>query len=128
MDRIHELDAREVDVLVDLERSGKAIENPRGTYPGNALPSLVILSILDAAGRVLELIGVKPILKDPILRIIGVGNMLRGVGSEPSSESVNLLLPGTASFRTRSWNLVNRVSFVFKKQRIRKRVGNMGRT
>ena len=115
IDRIYELDACEVDVLVDLERSGKAIENLRGTYPGNALLSLIILSILDMAGRVLELIGVKPILKDLILRIIGVGNILRGVGSELSSESVNLLLLGTVSFYIRSWNLMNRVSFIFKK-------------
>ena len=115
IDHIYELDACEVDVLVDLERSEKAIKNLRGTYPGNAFLSLVILSILNAAGRVLELIRVKLILKDLILRIIGVSNMLREVSSELSSESVNLLLLGTASFYIRSWNLVNRVSFIFKK-------------
>ena len=115
IDHIYELDAREVDVLIDLERSGKAIENLRGTYPKNALLSLIILSILNAAGRVLELIGVKLILKDLILRIIKVSNILRGVSSELSSESVNLLLLSIVSFCIRSWNLVNRISFIFKK-------------
>ena len=115
IDHIHELNTREVNVLIDLERSGKAIKNLRGTYPRNALLSLVILSILNTAGRVLELIRVKLILKDLILRIIKVSNILRRVGSELSSESVNLLLLGTVSFYIRSWNLVNRVSFIFKK-------------
>ena len=115
IDHIYELDAREVDVFIDLERSGKAIENLRGTYPGNALLSLIILSILNVARRVLKLIRVKLIFKDLILRIIKVSNMLRGVSSELSSESVNLFFLGTASFYTRSWNLVNRVSFIFKK-------------
>ena len=41
--------------------------------------------------------------------------MLRRVNSKLSSESVNLLLLGTVSFHIRSWNLVNRVSFIFKK-------------
>ena len=102
IDYIYKLDAREVNVLIDLERSGKAIKNLRGTYPGNALLSLVILSIFNIAGRVLKLIGVKLILKDLILRIIKVSNILRGVSSEPSSESVNLLLLSTASFYIRS--------------------------
>ena len=102
IDYIYKLNAREVDVFIDLERSRKAIKNLRGTYPGNAFLSLVILSILNTAGRVLELIGVKLILKDLILRIIKVSNMLRGVSSEPSSESVNLLLLSTVSFHIRS--------------------------
>ena len=115
IDYIYELDACEVNVLIDLERLGKAIKNLRGTYPENVLLSLIILSIFNVAGRVLELIGVKLILKDLILRIIKVSNILRGVSSELSSESVNLLLLGIVSFCIRSWNLVNRVSFIFKK-------------
>ena len=115
IDRIYELDAREVNILIDLERSGKAIENLKGTYPKNAFLSLIILSILNIARRVLKLIRVKLIFKDLILRIIKVSNILREVSSKLSSESVNLLLLSTASFYIRSWNLVNRVSFIFKK-------------
>ena len=115
IDYIYELDAREVNVLIDLERSGKAIKNLRGTYLRNALLSLIILSILNVTGRVLKLIRVKLILKDLILKIIKVSNILKGVNSELSNESINLLLLSTVSFYIRSWNLINRISFIFKK-------------
>ena len=102
IDYIYELNAREVDVLIDLERSGKVIKNLRRTYLKNALLSLVILSILNVIRRVLELIRVKLILKDLILKIIKVSNILKGVSSKLSSKSVNFLFLGTVSFYIRS--------------------------
>ena len=102
IDRIYKLNAREINVLIDLERSGKVIENLRGIYLKNAFLSLIILSIFNIARRVLKLIKVKLILKDLILKIIKVNNILRRVSSELSNKSVNLLLLSMASFYIRS--------------------------
>jgi hypothetical protein len=102
IDYIYKLNAREVNILIDLERSRKAIKNLRGTYSKNAFLSLIILSILNIARRVLKLIRVKLILKDLILKIIKVSNILRKVNSELSSKSVNLLLLSIVSFYIRS--------------------------
>ena len=102
IDHIYKLNAREVDIFIDLERSRKAIKNLKRTYLKNTFLSLIILSIFNAAGRVLKLIRVKLILKDLILKIIKVSNILREVSSELSSESVNLLLLSTVSFHIRS--------------------------
>ena len=102
IDYIYELNAYKVDVFIDLERLRKAIKNLRRIYLKNAFLSLIILSILNIAGRVLELIRVKLILKDLILKIIKVSNILRKVNSELSSKSVNLLLLSIVSFYIRS--------------------------
>jgi hypothetical protein len=99
---IYKLNTREIDVFIDLERSGKAIKNLRRTYPRNAFLSLIILSILNTARRVFKLIRVKLIFKDLILRIIKVSNILKKVNSELSSKSVNLLLLSIVSFYIRS--------------------------
>ena len=99
---IYKLNAYKVDVLIDLERSRKAIKNLRRTYFKNAFLSLIILSIFNIAGRVLKLIRVKLILKDLILKIIKVNNILKEVSSKLSSKSVNLLLLSIISFHIRS--------------------------
>ena len=99
---IYELNAYKVDVLIDLERSGKAIKNLRRTYLKNTFLSLIILSIFNITRRVFKLIRVKLILKDLILKIIKVSNILKGVNSELSSKSVNLLFLSIISFYIRS--------------------------
>jgi hypothetical protein len=102
IDYIYKLNAHKVNVFIDLEKSRKAIKNLRGTYFKNALLSLIILSIFNITGRVFKLIRVKLILKDLILRIIKVSNILKEVNSELSSKSVNLLLLSIISFYIRS--------------------------
>ena len=102
IDYIYKLNARKVNIFIDLERSRKAIKNLRRTYFKNAFLSLIILSILNIIRRVFKLIRVKLILKDLILKIIKVSNILRGVSSKLSSKSVNLLLLSIISFYIRS--------------------------
>ena len=102
IDYIYKLNAYKVNVFIDLERSRKAIKNLRRTYSKNAFLSLIILSIFNIIRRVLKLIRVKLILKDLILKIIKVNNILRRVNSELSSKSVNLFLLNIISFYIRS--------------------------
>jgi hypothetical protein len=102
IDYIYKLNAYKINILINLERLRKAIKNLRRTYFKNAFLSLIILSILNIIGRVLKLIRVKLILKDLILRIIRISNILRKVSSKLSSESINLLLLSIISFYIRS--------------------------
>jgi hypothetical protein len=102
IDYIYKLNAYKVNILINLERSRKAIKNLKGTYFKNAFLSLIILSIFNITGRVLELIRVKLILKDLILKIIKVSNILRRVNSELNSKSINLFLLDIISFYIRS--------------------------
>jgi hypothetical protein len=102
IDYIYELNAYKVDIFIDLKRSRKAIKNLKGTYLKNAFLSLIILSIFNIIRRVLKLIRVKLILKDLILKIIKVNNILRRVNSKLSSKSINLLLLSIISFYIRS--------------------------
>ena len=102
IDYIYKLNTREVNILINLERSRKAIKNLRRTYFKNTFLSLIILSILNIVRRVFKLIRVKLIFKDLILKIIKVSNILKEVNSKLSNKSVNLLLLSIISFYIRS--------------------------
>ena len=102
IDYIYKLNAYKVNILIDLKRLRKAIKNLRRTYFKNAFLSLIILNIFNIIRRVFKLIRVKLILKDLILKIIKVNNILKEVSSKLSSKSVNLFLLSIISFYIRS--------------------------
>jgi hypothetical protein len=102
IDYIYKLNARKVNVFINLEKSRKAIKNLRRTYFKNAFLSLIILSILNIIRRVFKLIRVKLIFKDLILKIIKVSNILKEVNSKLSSKSINLFFLSIISFYIRS--------------------------
>ena len=102
IDYIYKLNAYKVNIFIDLERLRKAIKNLRRTYSKNAFLSLIILNIFNIIKRVFKLIRIKLILKDLILKIIKVNNILKRVNSKLSSKSINLFLLSIISFYIRS--------------------------